>query len=110
LQDFPKKIYYLEKAESQTFNKAAAALLFNDDSDVYYVLGFVNSKVATVLMRILNPTLNTNIKDVLSLPLANSKQEERANIESFVAKDIHVSKADWDSFETSWDFKKHTLV
>lgn len=101
-------VRYLPK--TQTFNKAAAALLFNDESIILYALGYVNSIVATKLMRILNPTLNTNIKDVLSLPIKMDDESTIASVEEIVRKNITISKNDWDSFETSWDFEKHPLI
>lgn len=95
---------------TQTFNKAAATLLFNDEKQIEYVLGFVNSIVATKIIKIINPTLNTNIKDVLSLPLKIGTSEEIIAVNSLVAQCLELSKSDWDSFETSWDFKKHPLI
>ena len=96
--------------ESQTFNKAAATLLFEDENKILYVLGYVNSIVATKIMRILNPTLNTNIKDVLSLPLNVSSISNIEKVENIVEENLTISKEDWDDFETSWEFKKHPLI
>ena len=95
---------------TQTFNKAAATLLFNDEKQIEYVLGFVNSIVATKIIKIINPTLNTNIKDVLSLPLKIGTSEEIIAVNSLVTQCLELSKSDWDSFETSWDFKQHPFV
>ena len=53
-----------------TFNKAAATILFDDVNFVLYTLAFLNSVVSRKLLTTLNPTLNTNIKDVLALPIA----------------------------------------
>lgn len=95
---------------TQTFNKAAASLLFYSDKNIFYVLGFVNTIVATKLMRILNPTLNTNIKDVLSLPIILNGVGMGERVIEIVKGNICQSKLDWDAFETSWDFKKHPLI
>lgn len=94
-----------------TFNKAAATILFNDEKIIFYTLAFLNSVVARKLLTTLNPTLNTNIKDVLALPIAISDDMEvRKRIDETVIECILISRTDWDSFETSWDFKKHPLV
>src|SRR5699024_9015738 len=54
--------------ESQTFNKAAATVLFHDEKYVLYVLALLNSSVVNYLSKIINPTLNNNIKDILAMP------------------------------------------
>lgn len=92
-----------------TFNKAAATILFYDDSMIPYFLAFVNSVVARAFLRIINPTMNTNIKDVLALPIKIDKSQ-RATVEKIVADNIEVSRSDWDAFETSWDFKEHPFI
>ncbi len=95
--------------ETQTFNKAAATLLFYNDKYINYVLAFTNSKVASSLMRMLNPTLNNNIRDVLQLPFIFDNNFE-SRISELAQENIYIEKIDWDSFETSWDFKKHPLI
>lgn len=57
-----------ELGKNLTFNKAAATILFNDETIIDYVLGFLNSKVSQALLRIINPTMNNNIKDILNMP------------------------------------------
>ena len=95
--------------ENTTFNKAAATILFYDDSLINYALGYLNSKVARMFLRMLNPTINTNIKDILYLPIA-IEEDKRNIVEKIVQENIAISRADWDSFETSWDFQRHPLV
>ena len=94
-----------------TFNKAAATILFDDVNFVLYTLAFLNSVVSRKLLTTLNPTLNTNIKDVLALPIAIPMSvAERERIDEMVTESISISRIDWDSFETSWDFTRHPLV
>ena len=95
--------------KTQTFNKAAAALLFYGDESILYTLGFVNSSVSTLLIRMINPTLNTNIKDVLSLPIIIDTNA-KGHVEALVQENMNISQSDWDCFENSWDFKKHPLL
>ena len=97
--------------EETTFNKAAATILFENNSLIPYFLAFLNTKITKMMLKTLNPTLNTNIKDILALPIIISSNTEIVHqIEDTVAKNISISKDDWDSFETSWDFKKHPLL
>ena len=73
----------------------------------YYLLALLCSKVGDYFIRILNPTININIGDVCNIPVIVEKKDL---IESKAKELVIVSKSDWDSFETSWDFKCHPLV
>lgn len=92
-----------------TFNKAAATILFVDIHMINYSLGLLNSKPINEIMKIINPTLNNNIKDVLSLPFINST-DFFVRINFLVNINITISKKDWNSFEKSWAFLRHPLV
>lgn len=72
-----------------------------------YTLGFLNSCVAIKMLNIVNPTLATNVGNVLSLPFIYFNQ---MIVEKIVENNISISKSDWDAFETSWDFTKHPLL
>ena len=98
-----------ELGRNLTFNKAAATILFNDETIIDYVLGFLNSKVSQALLRIINPTMNNNIKDILNMPFIKDMNFYR-QVKSLVQYNISISKQDWDSFETSWDFQHHPLL
>ena len=72
-----------------------------------YDLGFLNSKVAEHLLSVVNPTLATNVSDILGMPI---KVDQKPRISEFVEKCIEISQNDWDSFETSWDFTRHPFI
>lgn len=59
-------------------------------------------------MKLMNPTMNYQVGDVASIPvvLINDKDE----VTKLVEKIICVHKNDWDSFETSWGFKKTPIL
>lgn len=95
--------------ESQTFNKAAATVLFHDEKYVLYVLALLNSSVVNYLSKIINPTLNNNIKDILAMPFIYNP-EKAPQILEFANENIENSQNDWNSDETSWDFKRNPLV
>ena len=57
----------------------------------------------------LNPTLNMNVGDVAKVPIWFI-EKEKSNVEEYVDSSIAISKKDWDSFETSWDFRHHSLI
>lgn len=88
------------------FYDVAGSTLFSK-KDNLYTLGFLSSCVCFEILKILNPTLNYQAGNIKSLPLL----VERAEIvDDLVEQNIHISKFDWDSFETSWDFAEHPLV
>ena len=82
---------------------------FPKDEDYYYLLGFNNTKIVRHIMNFIAPTLNFQVGDIAKIPIIfNDNQKEKIN--SLVKKNILISKEDWDSFETSWDFVKHPLL
>lgn len=91
------------------FNKAAPTIVMKVDSldKTNYILGFLNSIVTRRLLNLINPTFNTNIAEVFSLGLKFSNEN---NISDVVSQNISISKLDWDSHETSWDFSENPLV
>ena len=72
------------------------------------LLGYLNSSVVQMVLNILNPTINVMPEDIRSLPcpIIDSKDE----INGFVEENITISRSDWDSYETSWDFQRHPLI
>ena len=95
------------KINSHHYSSGAPTIIAKGDNYDYLILAFLNSVVSTKLLEMLNPTLNTTVGDVLSLPISLDKQ----NIVDEISKaSYNLSEEDWDSFETSWDFKKHPLV
>ena len=79
------------------------------DEEKEYVLGFLCSKVVKVLLQITNPTLNFQVRDIMNLPLVKDSKYYN-NVKKMVLECVKFSKNDWDSFEISWDFKKHPLL
>ena len=72
-----------------------------------YTLGFLASCVGFKILGILNPTLNYQAGNIKNLPIIFSREKE---VDTLVENNINLSKKDWDSFETSWNFKKHPLL
>lgn len=74
-----------------------------------WALGFLNCSIAADVLSMLNPTLNMQVRDIKALPTLISAELQPA-INSLVDSNVDISKIDWDSFETSWDFKRHPLI
>ena len=68
---------------------------------------FLNSKVSSSFLRMLAPTLDFKLTHVLSLPLM---QVDDPELTGRTKKNVYLAKADWDSFETSWDFTSTPLL
>lgn len=75
----------------------------------WYLLGLLNSSAIQLLSKAINPTLNWSAGVVGSFPVVSSR-ESSDGVKSLVVKQVVESEADWDSFETSWDFKRNPLV
>lgn len=88
------------------FGNGGPTCFFSDDAKFY--LSVLNSKVAEYIIGVVNPTLNTVISDICGIPIRG--YERKKEIDSYTETCISFSKSDWDSFETSWDFKRHPLV
>ena len=82
---------------------------FTDNMLIEYILGFLNSKIAGGLIKLLNPTISFQPGNLSTLPL-KIDVGRLEHINQLVASAISISKADWDSFETSWDFVRHPLM
>ena len=87
----------------------AGSSIFVEKKDLPYILGFMFSKLSSMFLKYINPTLNFQIGNVGALPIIfdNTKRQQ---IDALVEQNIAISKDDWDSFETSWDFEQHPLI
>ena len=77
------------------------------EKNQFNYLGILNTKIYSDLTKIINPTINLQIGDILVLPATEIKNE-KFNI--LVQQSIEISKEEWDSRETSWDFEKLSLI
>lgn len=97
-------VRYSEKGK--IFEGAGPSLFTN--KDVFYILALLCSCVGNYYIRTFNSTININIGDICNVPFI---KDNRSNEVEFLAQEnISLSKEDWDSFETSWDFEGHPLV
>lgn len=95
--------------EGFLFDAAGPLCYVKDSSLVRYILGFMSSNVFVEIMRIVNPTLNFPPNYLEQTPLIEHAALKSA-INDRVDQCIDISKLDWDSLETSWDFKRSPLL
>ena len=79
-----------------------------DSNDSMYLLGAMNTKAYQEFMRVITPTIDYNPGPVSRGAIVQNQNHSEIN--KRVEDCIFLSKSDWDSFETSWDFKRHPLV
>jgi len=79
----------------------------HSSNNIFNIMGFLNSAVAQKYLNVISPTLNFEVDHIKRLPVMNLTNSK---IEELVKESIKKSEQDWDSFEESWNFKKHPLV
>lgn len=82
---------------------------FPERKILFYILGFLNSKISQNCIKLLNPTISTQVGDMARIPVYFS-EKEKSSVDNLVQLCVEISKFDWDSYEISWDFKKHPFV
>ena len=89
------------------FDHASPSLFSKDGKKLNYFIGLTNSKIGNYIMSIINPTINSGADSLRKIPVVFSNVDKVTHL---VETNIALSKSDWDSFETSWDFIRHPLV
>lgn len=87
------------------FDKGGPSIAIKDS--LYYLLALLNSKTAELYFRVLNPSINLQVKDIKALPIL---VEDNDTIADITQRSVQLAKDDWDSFETSFTFKQHPLT
>lgn len=89
------------------FDTKGMSIFISDKSIFNYLMGMCNSIVGLSYLRMISPGIDTQVGQVRSIPTIISKSDD---IDEKVAGCIKISKQDWDSHETSWDFECNPLV
>ena len=91
------------------FETKGSVCFANDSNNLKYLLAIMNTPIVAEVLLVLSPTLDFHEGPLAKVPiLIDNSAKERVTILS--DENITLSKQDWDSFETSWDFKKHPLI
>ena len=96
------------KSANSIFDSAGSSM-FPQKEEIGYYLAFMNSKIVDYLLKILNPTLNYGAGTISNLPDADIKKHKEI-IKNKSQQNISISKEEWDSRETSWDFERLSLI
>lgn len=103
------KISFRYKPSGFVFDVAGTSIFSEDGDALKYLIGLLNTNVLQSILSATSPTLNYESGQIANLPVL-FKELQREHVERCVNENINLSKDDWDSFETSWDFKKHPLI
>lgn len=117
--------YYLKKyvAWSYTISNSIATRIYPEgflwdvrgsgimdkSNMLLYLEGLISSKVGITLFKVNNSTLSCQVENIVKLPIILDT-ERKGKVEHLVEENNKVSQSEWDSFENSWDFKRHPLL
>lgn len=102
------KIAVRYRPAGSIFDVAGACIYPQSGINLYSLIAFLNSNVAMKLLSVLSPTMNFEGGHISSLPICIP--DKSTDYITKVEKCISISRDDWDSYETSWDFKRHPLL
>lgn len=96
-------LFSMRKMPSGFVFDSCAPTIFSSNTE--YLMGLYNSKVAQLYLNFLAPTIHYTCGSVMKMPLVVGKIDQ-----SLVLDSVRISKADWDSYENSWEFTESPLV
>ncbi len=92
------------------YNNKGPAVFSNSKANLMYLLALLNTTVGNYIQHFLNPTLTILPGNINSIPVVETDSSKKEEIGILVDDCVEMCKTDWDSFETSWDFKEHPFV
>ncbi|WP_289105578.1 BREX-1 system adenine-specific DNA-methyltransferase PglX [uncultured Bacteroides sp.] len=94
---------------SDTMISNAAGGIFGFEKNkkkMLYLIAGLNSKIWSMIFKILNPTINYSSGIIQKAPLPQNID----GVNHIAEENIAISKQDWDAHETSWDFEENPLL
>ena len=89
------------------FDSKGASVFAQNNDTLLYIIGLLNTKVSSVYLKVLSPAYEYKVGHVANVPVIWTRSTE---VIKLVQESIAISKNDWDSYETSWDFLSHPLI
>ena len=85
---------------------------FTNDQDRSLYLGLLSSRLVSDILACLNPTIEFQTGNIASIPVVSEALDPyfRNSVAPVVEEAISLARADWDNFETSWDFRDQALL
>lgn len=88
-----------------TFDKTGSSIFCKHEEDIVYIMSLLNSKLSNYFLKIFSSTMAFQIVEIQRIPLIKYYINN-----SLPQNNISISKQDWDSHETSWDFETNPLL
>ena len=95
--------------EQGSFIESASCMCYIEKKYEKFLLAYLNSCVAGMILDAMNPTMHFQPGDIGRLPWKWQTDNEK-EIDRYVDQNVDISHKDWDAFETSWDFQHHPLL
>ncbi|MEH2932221.1 BREX-1 system adenine-specific DNA-methyltransferase PglX [Candidatus Ventrimonas sp. KK005] len=95
--------------EQGSFIESASCMCYIEKKHEKFLLAYLNSCVAGMILDAMNPTMHFQPGDIGRLPWKWQTDNEK-EIDRYVDQNVDISHKDWDAYETSWDFQRHPLL
>lgn len=89
------------------YDVAGTSIFTNNRSHTLEILGFTNSHICELMLKAVAPTLNFEVGQIASLPVADNLNGNAATLADNL---VNLSRNDWNAYETSWDFQTSPLI
>ena len=106
--DITSAYFNARACDAGFFFDVKGSCAFPTEKQYYPLLALLNSKVAYEYIKMINPTITTQVGDLKRIPFYDSIFSN--DIRKLSEENVENCRADWDSFEISWDFQQHPLV
>lgn len=97
-------------APQDTFYDISGHCYFPSSDNQLELLAYSNSSLFSFVLQLFNSTMHCQVGDVARVPYLAPAAVDKQRISDLSQRSLDASKADWDSLETSWDFKRHPLL
>lgn len=97
-------------SDSRMFDAVGLCCFADKTYSIEEIIALLNSSTATAFLSIINPTLSFSTGVISAIPAMQIPQHYKGPIECTVRNNLLLSKFDWDSQETSWNFRRNPLV
>jgi len=97
------------KAPGFIFDDTSRSIFLSEKDWLFFLLGFLCSKVTSYYLEAFNPTMSFTNWDIERIPFKKSVAY-KSKVDNLVHQNLRISKNDWNQFEFSWEFKIHPLV
>ena len=104
-----KKTSFRRYYQGHIISNSGQSVISKDKKLLAYLTGLLNTNIVSEILSIISPTMGFESGYINKIPVIYSKQREDT-IGNIANTNISLSRSDWDSFETSWDFAEHPLV